>query len=548
MEIENGKSTLKVLERVMNGGMEHIKEGALHALVNSLPAYLYSVHYQNGFAIGTIHSPQCRKVTGYNSLEYVRDPDLWLKMVYQDDQDTVQGFFNSISKIRPSMNVDGSPRGDAPGKGNPICAGHDQGYMLEHRIIRKDGVARWIANRCVTTYDEKGRLLRLDGLVMDITEQKAAEEELVARLETERKRATGMELLKKQAEEAVAQNSRFMSLIVHDLRSPITSVITYLKLLERQCNEGDFGSVSEVFRRVVGINEILLKQIDDLLTVSRLKSGEMQQKKKFFDAFVLTQLVLDVFRLQAEMKGIELKCDVPSGTRLYADFNLTREVVCNLVSNAIKFCGKGNTITVSARHASASTLVVANDGPPINPKLLPNLFSFEMTTSTLGSAGERGTGLGLPLSAEIMRLQGGELRVANGTERGCQFEMVFPGVRPVVLLVEDNEIDRFALRGLLSVLDVEVIPTVNGKDALKTMEGRQVNLIISDLVMPDMDGYELLRAIRQNKGNGAIQFIALTGFPESEVCQRVLGMGADDFIKKPVNPEDLLIRVRRFVA
>lgn len=547
METGYGASAFTAKERVPDGGMEHIKEGALHTLVNALPAYLYSVHYQNGIAVGTIHSHQCHKVTGYSSSEYVRDPDLWLKMVHPQDQDTVREFFNTHSNIPPSNNGGGLHRYEMRGN-HPVCACHDEGYMLEHRIIHKEGVVRWIANRCVATHDEKGRLLRVDGLVMDITAQKAAEDDMVARLEKERQRAAEMESLKKRAEDAVAQNNRFMSLIVHDLRSPITSVISFLKLLERQCNEGDFGSVAEVIRRIGGINENLLTLIDDLLSVSRIKNGVIQQRKRFFDALALAQQVLDGFRLQADMKGITLKCEVAPGIRLYADFNLTHEVVGNLVSNAVKFCGKGNTITISARLGPLPTVAVANDGPPISPALLSNLFSFDTVTSTPGSAGERGNGLGLPLSAEIMRLQGGALRAANVIEGGCVFEAVFPAIRPVVLVVDDNEIDRFALRGLLSHLDIELIVANNGKAALKIMESREVHLVIADLIMPEMDGYELLRIIRENTAYGNIQFIALTGFPESEICQRVMGMGADDFIRKPVCQDDLVIRVRRFVA
>lgn len=542
-----GIAAIKGRDEVIDGAMEHISEGSLHSLVNALPAYLYSVHYQNGVAVGTIHSHQCHKVTGYSSSEYVRDPDLWLKMVHPEDQETVREFFNTISRMGPSDNCDSVHRCDLRGN-HPICACNDQGYMLEHRIIHKEGVVRWIANRCVATHDEKGRLLRLDGLVMDITDQKASEDEMVARLENERKRAAEMEELKKRAEEAVAQNNRFMSLIVHDLRSPITSVITYLRLLERQVKEGDFGSVAEVFRRIGGINEILLGQIDDLLTVSRLKNGALQQKNKFFDALTLAHHTLDGFRLQADMKGIALKCNVLSGIRLYADFNLSHEVLGNIISNAVKFCGKGNTITVTARHNSPPVITVTNDGPPISQKLLPNLFSYDVPTSTVGSAGERGTGLGLPLSAEIMRLFGGELRGANTTKGGCEFEAVFPDIRPVVMVVDDNAIDRIAISGLLAPLNAEVITAINGKDALRVMESREVHLIIADILMPEMDGYELLKAIRGDKSKEGIHFIALTGFPESEVCQRMLGMGADDFIKKPVKPDDLLIRVRRFTA
>lgn len=547
MEMGHGASKFTTIDGAADGGLQGIKETALRALVNSLPAYLYSVHYQNGFAIGTIHSPRCKEVTGYSSLEYVRDPDLWLKMVHPEDQETVRSFFNTLSNIRPPDSGGSSQRGVKRG-GDPIGACIHHGYLLEHRIMHKDGTVRWIANRCVAIHDEKGHLIRLDGLVMDITGQKAAENNMAARLEKERQHAAEMESLKSRAENAMAQNNRFMSLIVHDLRSPITSVITYLKLLERQCGEGDFGSVSEVFHRVIGINEILLREIDDLLTVSRLKNGAIRQKKRFFDAFVLAQQALDGFRLQADLKGIKLKCEAQPGIRLHADYNLTLEVVGNLVSNAVKFCSNGNTITISARRGPPPTITVANDGPPIDPKLRPNIFSFDDHASTPGSAGECGTGLGLPLSAEIMRLQGGELRIGSTPERGCEFDVVFPNVRPVVLVVDDDEVDRFTLKGLLSVLDLDVVAAVNGKDALKMMESREVHLIISDLVMPEMDGYELLRAVRHKTGSDDIRFIALTGFPESEICQRVMGMGADDFIKKPVSPEDLPLRVRRFTA
>jgi len=544
----DGSSALKAFEGAIDGGMKNVREGVLHALVNSLPAYLYSVHYHKGAAIGTLHNPQCEKVTGYKSADYVNEPDLWLKMVHQEDRDTVGAFFNLLPQLRSSESGVVSTNGKTRGK-SPICACNEQEYMLEHRIIHREGAVRWIANRCVPTRDLEGNLLRVDGLVMDITDQKAAEEEMAARLEKERQYAAEMESLKKLAEDAVAQNNRFMSLIVHDLRSPITSVITFLKLLERQCDEGDFGSVAEVIHRVGGINENLLKLIDELLNVSRLKNGAIHYKKRFFDALYLAQPLLDNFRLQAEMKGVELKCDILPGVRLHADFSLTREVLGNIVSNGIKFCGGRNTITVTARKEPFPSIIVSNDGPPISRKLLPKLFSFDETTSTPGSAGERGTGLGLPLSAEIMRMQGGRLRARNEPGTGPVFDVEFAAVRPVVLLVDDEECHRVMLLECLKYLDVETHCACNGEEALKIIGQRTPHLIISDLMMPVMDGYDLLRAVRKNPALAGVPFIALTSSPESsDVFQKVMALGADDFIKTPIMPDLLLPHLRRYVA
>ncbi len=528
------------VKRVNNGAIAPAGERVLHTLVNTLPAFFYATRFRDGVAAGTVHGPQCERVTGYTADEYANDPSLWLKTIYPPDQEAVKKFFGFLSRMRRPENPPGNALCDIPGD-HPAAVCNGQGHMLEYRITHKGGAVRWLANRCVATYDEQGGLLRLDGLVMDITGEKAAE-----RQESGGKHAGGMDSADRRVENAVEQNNPFMSFVVHDIRSPIASVITYLKLLERQCNEGDFGGVNDVFRRIIGINEILLRQVDELLTVSQLKSGGIKIKKRFFEGFALIQRVISGYRLQAEMKRIELRCTAQPGFRLHADFNLAYEVISNLVSNAIKFCEKGNIVTISVRPGPIIT--VSNDGPAIDPQLLPNLFSFEKTTSTIGSMGERGTGLGLPLSAEFMRLLGGELRAGNGAARGCFFEAVFPPVRPVILVVDNDEVDRFTLKGLLSLLDVDVITAMNGKEALKIMQDREVHLIISDIVMPEMDGYEFLKILHENKRYEGIQFIALTGYPESSICQQVLGMGVDDFVKKPLDPDDLLLRVRRFVA
>ncbi|MDH4122080.1 MAG: sensor histidine kinase [Deltaproteobacteria bacterium] len=223
-------------------------------------------------------------------------------------------------------------------------------------------------------------------------------------------------------EEAIRLKNRFMTLMAHDIRTPVSTILTLaetLKLGEHPLAPEQIETLNRM--RVRG--EGFLKMAEELMRFNHLQSGAVTVQKTWVTGEEITAEPMGM-NLLAESKTIHMANRVPPTARFYCDPILTREVLQNLVVNAIKFCRSGDTITLEIR--GDHTLAVADTGPGISADLLPDLFREDKKTSTVGSAGEIGTGLGLPLAREMMRVQGGELRVASSPGRGAVFLVDLP--------------------------------------------------------------------------------------------------------------------------
>ncbi|MBI5179162.1 MAG: hybrid sensor histidine kinase/response regulator [Nitrospinae bacterium] len=249
----------------------------------------------------------------------------------------------------------------------------------------------------------------------------------------------------------------------------------------------------------------------------------------------------------AEKKNIAIVNTVPPGTRLYADPSLYGEVLQNLLSNAVKFTREGGTVTLFIPPGEPATLAVRDTGTGITPPLLPKLFRYEEKTSTFGTAGEPGTGLGLPLSHEIIQAHGGSIRVESAAGSGSTFYVAIPPVRPVLLIVEDEGAVRYLMKEYLREADLEIVEAENGRQALATLAEREVHLLLTDLKMPVMDGFELLEAVKKNPKTTRVPVIVITSSSDQKTRQKAFNLGADDYVTKPLNPEDLIPRVRKIL-
>ncbi|MBI5177854.1 MAG: response regulator [Nitrospinae bacterium] len=517
----------------------YMPDSGIRALVASVPVYLYCVEYMNGMPVYTFHSPHCEAITGYMPFDYGTDPDLWIKMVHPEDRKKVMGFFNG---------PESAETGTFPlcftgplHKGSRVLA-------IDHRIITKHGEVRWISNHCVATRGVNGNIERMDGVVMDVTEQKESEEDMLKQLSREARLAYDLAQEKKKAEEALAQNDKFVSLVSHDLRSPIATIIGLLKLWGRADYNPWKDDPETLIRRMTGIGDYMLNMIDELLNLSRLKQGSIKLNQRHFDLCAAVNRVLDAIAPQAELKGIKVINAVEPCSRIFADMNLASELIHNLVSNAVKFCRTGDSIMVSANCGQNVSVSVRDTGPGINPAFLPDLFRYDVATTSPGSAGEKGTGFGLPFCNEVLRIHKGTLRVESGPGKGTVFTAEFPSVKPVILVVDDEENRRFILREHIRSLNAEGVEVENGAEALAHLHRGTAHLVLSDIKMPVMDGLELLAKVRGDANLRNIPFIVLTSSGDKSAGERALQIGADDFMPWPAKEEDLLPRIRRFIS
>lgn len=373
---------------------------------------------------------------------------------------------------------------------------------------------------------------------------KKIEQELRSRILAEEELREAKEL----AEEATKLKDKFVSLVAHDLKAPLFAITGFLSLILNDRDNQLHKEHREMVEQAHEAGTRLFRMIEGLLNISRLQTGKLVPQKKFFDGRWAAAAAIESLKLLAGEKGIGLTNKVPRGTRLYADMDLFRQVLQNLVSNAVKFCGKGDIITLYVPHGENTTIAVIDTGVGICDRTLPDIFKHEESTSTVGTAGERGTGLGLPLSSDIMKAHDGTLSAASIKGEGTVFYAQLPYVRPEILIIgADGEL-RSLLKEAVEMNEMNIIDAKDGEEAVKFLDARIPHLILLDLETSGMNGLDLLERISEGAGAKAIPVIVITGDSNMEIRQKAFQFGASDFTVKPLVLADLIPRIRRFVG
>jgi CheY-like chemotaxis protein len=356
----------------------------------------------------------------------------------------------------------------------------------------------------------------------------------------------------------------------HEIRTPMNAILGFSQLLLRD------GGLSASQRESLGViarsGEHLLSLLNDILEMSKIEAGRVELRTATFDLSAMVDDLAAIFRARAEAKriafAVERTADLPR--HLLGDEGKLRQVLINLLGNAVKFTREGGvTLRLAAwRDATAIRLsvAVADTGVGIAAEELGHLFQpFEQTRS--GREAHGGTGLGLAISHEHVRLLGGELTVVSEPGRGSTFRFEVPfrdgdpdalesartGRRVValasssprrrVLVVDDRAANRLLLVKLLSSVGFEVKEAADGALAVEAVETWRPHLVLLDMVMPVMDGYEAARRIKAGPCGAETAILALTASAFEEDRQAVLAAGADDFMRKPFQAEELFARI-----
>lgn len=354
---------------------------------------------------------------------------------------------------------------------------------------------------------------------------------------------------REEAEEATRLKDRFVALVAHDLRGPLGAIIGLLQVMTLRQDIPLHPTHGENLRFIIDNGSVLLDLIEDLLNVSKLQTGKITPAPRFLDAHYLVEIAVNKVSLLAGQKKIEIRNEVPPGSRIHTDGTLFGQVLQNLLSNAIKFSRPGDAVTVYTPPDAPTTLAVRDQGVGIPAKAIPKLFVLEEKVSTEGTAGEKGTGFGLPLSSRTMEALGGLLSVESEEGQGSTFYAALPPVEPRVLVVDDDPVFRRMMVLTLRGIGIEPATAENGQDALDHIaEHGLPHLIVTDVNMPRMDGLELLRTLKRDGRTDHVPIIVITGDSKLETRREVLGLEADDFTVKPLAVEDFIPRVRRFVG
>jgi signal transduction histidine kinase len=356
---------------------------------------------------------------------------------------------------------------------------------------------------------------------------------------------------KETAEAATKLKDQFVSLISHDLRSPLLSIKGMLDVAKAESPEGllEMGK-NHTFERIAKSAKGLIALIERLLDHSRMQTGDIKPQMRFINLRWLVEDQINRIEHLAAVKNIPILNNLPEEMYIYADPDLYGEVIQNILSNAIKFTPHGGEITILSE--DESSVIVRDNGIGIDEKMLDDLFKSNVKTSTRGTAGEIGTGLGLPYSANIMKAHGGSLTAVPMKGAGAEFHIILPKHTVIVLIVDDQDIQRAIIKEMFAKLkDVQVVEASNGAEALEILKHVTPAIIISDVQMPVMDGFELVRQIRCLPQYEMVPIVAVTSFAGidyEEAREKLLSLGADDVFAKPLAEDEFLPMVARYTG
>jgi PAS domain S-box-containing protein len=371
-----------------------------------------------------------------------------------------------------------------------------------------------------------------------------------------------------EADAANRGKDEFLAVLSHELRTPLNAILGWARLLTAHpLDEAQRRHASRVIER----NALLQAQlVGDLLDISRIAAGKMEIDRATVDLALVVREAVEAVSADVAVKRLHLvtHLDDTAGEVLGDAFRL-QQVVSNLLSNAIKFTPEDGTIELTlSRHETSARLVVRDSGEGIEPALLARIFDRFEQGDQSSTRRHQGLGLGLAIVRQLVTLHGGTIRAdSEGRGRGATFTVDLPvlairvggaasasrataasapELRGLRVLVVDDQVDARELIGVvLGGYGAEVRLAGSAAEALAAVAAGDVDVLVSDISMPDMDGYELIRRIRAlpSPHGRALHAIAMTAYAGLAVRERALSAGFDAHLMKPVNPEQLLARL-----
>jgi PAS domain S-box-containing protein len=426
-------------------------------------------------------------------------------------------------------------------------------HEQEQWHVRKDGTRFWASEVTTALRDENGSLHGFAQVMRDMTDRKQLEEEL-----------------RRQAEELAEMNrhkDEFLTMLSHELRNPLAPILNSVHVLRRLRSEDPvLDQASTMIERQV---RHLARVIDDLLEVTRLTRGRITLRREKVELNTLLHRAVDSVRPLMEERRHTLYFQIPSQpVWLEADPTRLDQIFVNLLNNAAKYTDPGGQIRLTVELSEKEVTVrVRDNGAGIAPKMLPRIFDLFTQADRSLERTKGGLGIGLTLVRSLVQMHGGTVEASSeGLEKGSEFAVRLllaaepaphssspaepPPVRPDslrILVVDDNVDTADSLALLLRLHGHEVHTAHNGAAALETAQAEHPDVILLDIGLPKLDGYQVAESLRRHEALRDSLLVAVTGYGYEADRQRAKKAGFDHHFVKPVDPQALeqLLSMRR---
>lgn len=457
-----------------------------------------------------------------------------------------------------------------------LAAGGTVGFGSASRLVARDGTERIIEQSGAPIRNRDGRIVGTVLVFRDVSERRRAELERQHALAQRERLLEAERVARGEAERASRIKDEFVAILSHELRTPLNAILGWIQLMSRRRHD---PALLQRGIEIVERNTRLQAQlISDLLDISRIVSGKLQLDVQVVDVAAIVRDTIEAVRLEAESKGLALSVhvDEAAGT-VTGDRARLQQVVANLLSNAIKFTPAGGRVDVSVRRqGTVVEFVVADTGTGIREEVLPQIFERFHQADRSVTRRFGGLGLGLAIVKHLVELHGGSVSADSAGEGlGATFRVVLPAGTPAftpsarpspsplewlagtasleslrLLVVEDEPDTGEFLRRLLESHGAVVVLAGSTDEALHALRSQRIDILISDIGLPDVDGLELIREVRRadSQQDRTMPAIALTAYARPEDRLHALRAGYQVHLAKPVESAELLTTLASFAS
>jgi PAS domain S-box-containing protein len=461
-------------------------------------------------------SPAYRRLWGNEALAPVPGSGHWAGHIHTEDEAAVETVYRALAGGTP--------------------------YDIEYRIVRPDGNIRWVAERAFTVRDTRDRIYRLAGIVNDISERKANEMML---------------------RDADRRKDEFLAMLAHELRNPLAPIRNAIELLDpsRAPSPQDFETMRAVIGRQV---RHLSRLVDDLLDVARITQGKITLRQENVSLAAAIEAAIETVAPALSKKAHTLKTEMPDDS-LYVIGDGVRiaQVLGNILSNAVKYTPQGGEILIDVRESDEVVQIAVRDnGVGMSAETIPVIFELFVQSQNSLERSEGGLGIGLPLARTLVELHGGHLQAfSDGPGHGSEFIVSLPLSRAVQiaelvpaaavaasygtglalrLLLVDDSVDAATLLAMVLEADgYDVRVAHEATQALEVAAQFEPQIVLLDLGLPGMDGFQLAREMRKQASTANALLIAVTGYGQAADRLRSQEAGFDHHLVKPVSADEI---------